>query len=289
MEERIQKLIAQAGIASRRTAEDMIIQGRVLVNGTVATLGQKADPATDVIKVDGKALPRPERQRYIIVHKPRGYISSTVEDEQIDVPTVLELVTSDVRLYPVGRLDVNSEGLVLLTNDGDLTNRLTHPRYGHEKTYKVLLEGRVNDEKLNHWRSGMTLPDGFRTGPAKVILLESSRDGTWVRVVLREGHKRQIREIADLLGHPAKRIIRTHIGSLALGDLPPAKWRELTHDEVKALRDNAGIGKQRRPNQQRSSASRPEGQSPSRRSSTGGRPASRSGSRHAPRRPRRDQ
>lgn len=288
MEERIQKLIAQAGIASRRAAEEMIIQGRVSVNGTVATLGQKADPETDVIKVDGKALPRPEKHRYVIVHKPRGYISSTVEDEQIYVPTVLELVNSDVRLYPVGRLDVNSEGLVLLTNDGELTNRLTHPRYGHEKTYKVLLEGHVNDEKLNRWRSGMTLLDGFRTGPAKVILLEGSRDGTWVRVVLREGHKRQIREIADLLGHPVKRIIRTHIGSLALGDLPPGKWRELTHDEVKALRDNAGIGKQRHPNQQRSSAAKPEGQRPTRRPLDGERP-SRPSSRTAPRRPRRDE
>lgn len=151
----------------------------------------------------------------------------------------------------------------------------------------MLLEGYVNDEKLNRWRSGLTLPDGFRTGPAKVILLEGSRDGTWVRVVLREGHKRQIREIADLLGHPAKRIIRTHIGSLALGDLPPGKSRELTYDEVKALRDEAGTGKQRRPPQQRSSAAKPEGPHPSRRPSTRGRPTSRSGNRSTSRRPRR--
>jgi 23S rRNA pseudouridine2605 synthase len=286
MEERIQKLIAQAGVASRRAAEEMIKQGRVKINGDVATLGQKADLQKDEIRVDGRVLPRPERLHYYIVHKPRGYISSTVEDEQIFVPTVLELVKSDVRLYPVGRLDVNSEGLVLLTNDGDLTNRITHPRYGHEKTYKVLLEGRVNEEKLNTWRSGVTLPDGFRAGPVKVKTIESDRDGTWVRVVMREGHKRQIRETAEVLGHTVKRIIRTHIGPLALGDLPPGKSRELTHEEVAVLKDVMGAGKKRRLPQQgsggggsgrksgprRPAASSSEGTAP-RRTSSGERPS----------------
>jgi len=285
MEERIQKLIAQAGIASRRAAEEMVKQGRVRINGDVAALGQKADPQKDEIRVDGRVLPRPERLRYYIVHKPRGYLSSTVEDEQIFVPTVLELVKSEVRLYPVGRLDVNSEGLVLLTNDGDLTNRITHPRYGHEKTYKVLLEGRVNEEKLNTWRSGVTLPDGFRAGPVKVKTIESDRDGTWVRVVMREGHKRQIRETAEVLGHTVKRIIRTHIGPLALGDLPPGKSRELTHEEIAVLKDVMGAGKRRRLPQQgssgkparrpaprRSTTSSTEGPAP-RRASSGERPS----------------
>lgn len=285
MEERIQKLIAQAGIASRRAAEEMVKEGRVKINGNIATLGQKADPQKDEIRVNGRPLPRLERLHYYIVHKPRGYISSTVEDEQIFVPTVLELVKSEVRLYPVGRLDVNSEGLVLLTNDGDLTNRITHPRYGHEKTYKVLLEGRVNEEKLNTWRSGVMLPDGFRAGPVKVKTIESDRDGTWVRVVMREGHKRQIRETAEVLGHTVKRIIRTHIGPLALGDLPPGKSRELTHEEVAVLKDVMGAGKRRRLPQQgasgkpsrrpaprRPAASSSEGAAP-RRASSGERPS----------------
>lgn len=235
MEERIQKLIAQAGIASRRAAEVMISEGRVLINGEVAKLGQKADLSRDVIKVDDRFLPRAERMRYLAFHKPRGILSSTEPQPQTDLKTIMDLVEIDARVYPVGRLDVNSEGLVLLTNDGELTNLITHPRYGHEKTYKVQVEGCPTPETLTRWQKGVTLPDGFHTAPCKVYVLEQDRNATWVRVVMREGHKRQIREIGDLLGHPILRLIRTHIGPLALGDLLPGKWRELSEEEVENL------------------------------------------------------
>lgn len=223
----------------------MIEQGLVTVNGRLATLGDKADPYQDDIRVNGSRLPRPERLRYIMVNKPRGVLSTVKRQEQIDRPTVLELVDVEERVYPVGRLDLNSEGLLLLTNDGELTNQITHPRYGHQKTYKVLVDGRLNDAKLAAWRRGMTLPDGFETAPANVRILESDRDGTWLRVVMREGHKRQIRTIAEMLGHPVRRLIRTHIGGLELGDLPPGQWRELSDEELAALRVKTSLDETR--------------------------------------------
>lgn len=236
-EERIQKLIARAGLASRRGAEEMISEGRVTVNGRVATLGEKADPASDRITVDGKLLPKAEGLRYYLVHKPRGVLSTVKEQEELPgVPIVSELVPDEIRTYPVGRLDLNSEGLVLMTNDGQLTNLLTHPRYGHTKTYKVTLSGDVNEGKLNRWRSGgIVLSDDFRTSPCSVKVLESDRRGAVVRVILREGHKRQIRETAEALGMRVERLIRTHIGPLALGDLPPGHHRELSRREIEVL------------------------------------------------------
>jgi 23S rRNA pseudouridine2605 synthase len=236
MEERLQKLIAQAGLASRRGAEELIEQGRVTVNGKVAILGQKGDPNRDTIRVDGRPLPKPERLRYFMLNKPRGVLSAVKSQSQLDRPTVVDLLETDAHVYPVGRLDLNSEGLVLLTNDGELANHITHPRYGHEKTYKVLVEGEISEDKLNRWRSGLTLPDGYRTGPIKVRLLERTRSGTWLRIVMSEGHKRQIRATGETLGHPVRRLIRTHIGPLAMGDLPPGHWRELTRDEVALLK-----------------------------------------------------
>ncbi|NDJ87343.1 MAG: rRNA pseudouridine synthase [Chloroflexi bacterium] len=237
MEERLQKLIAHAGIVSRRAAEDLITAGAVTVNGQVAHLGQKADPAKDDIRVEGKPLPKQEPARYYIVYKPRGVLSAAQPQPQHpDLPVVTELVKSNLRLYPVGRLDLNSEGLVLLTNDGQLANQLTHPRYGHKKTYKVQVEGNINEEKLNRWRSGMQLPDGFRTSPCSVKVLNYGRDSTWLRVSISEGHKRQIRSIAELLGHPVWRLIRTHIGPLEIGELPPGQSRELSNKEVEVLK-----------------------------------------------------
>jgi 23S rRNA pseudouridine2605 synthase len=240
MSERLQKIIAQAGLASRREAETWIEQGRVTVNGKVATLGDKADALEDTIKVDRRTLPKPERHRYIMLNKPRGVLSTVKRQAQMeDRPTVVEMVDVDERLYPVGRLDLNSEGLVLMTNDGDLTNYITHPRYGHEKTYKVALDGLVPENKLDLWRRGVTLPDGFQTSPCSVKILEATRRETWIRIVMSEGHKRQIRETADVLGLRIKRLIRTHIGPLELGDLPPGQWRDLTPEEVKALQPDA--------------------------------------------------
>lgn len=237
MEERLQKIIAKAGLTSRRGAEQLIEEGRVTVNGQIAQLGQKADPSQDSIKVDGRLLPKQEPLLYYVVHKPRGVLSSAEPQIQSDLPIVTDMVKTDVRLYPVGRLDVNSEGLILLTNDGDLTNRITHPRYGHKKTYKVQIEGYMNDGKLNAWRNGVRLPDGFKTSSCNVQILEQSRRNMWVRVVMGEGHKRQIRDTVEVLGHHVLRLIRTHIGPLELGDLPPGQARELSRDEVAALKE----------------------------------------------------
>ncbi|PJF44836.1 MAG: hypothetical protein CUN55_02010 [Phototrophicales bacterium] len=236
-EERIQKIIARAGLASRRGAEQMISEGRVTVNGKIAQLGDKADPKEDRITVDGKLLPKAEPLRYYIVNKPRGVLSSLKEQEDLpNVKIISDLVPSDVRIYPVGRLDLNSEGLVLMTNDGELTNLLTHPRYGHTKTYKVTLSGNVNENALNRWQSGgITLPDGFVTSPCSIKVLEVQRRSVIVRIILKEGHKHQIRETAEVLGMHVERLIRTHIGPLALGDLLPGHYRELSRREIEVL------------------------------------------------------
>ncbi len=234
--ERLQKIIAHAGIASRRKAEELIEQRLVTVNGSVATLGDKADPQHDDIRVAGKRVNGAETLRYVILNKNRGVVS-TVDDPE-GRPTVVEIVgrRHSERLYPVGRLDIDSDGLVLLTNDGDLANKLMHPSYGGEKTYKVLVEGNPSEGKLNRWRRGMRLEDGDRTAPCVVKVLDHEKRGTWLRVVMHEGKNRQIRRVAEQLGHPVKRLTRTHIESVALGPLRPGDFRELTDDEVAVLK-----------------------------------------------------
>lgn len=237
MQERIQKILAQAGYGSRRSCEEFIIAGRVRVNGQVAELGQKADAAIDRITLDGKPLPRVERLVYIALNKPR-FVLSTVEREEGDHrETVIDLVDVRERVYPVGRLDLESEGLILLTNDGNLTNRLTHPRYGHEKEYRVLVARRPDEEQLIAWRRGIVLEDGHKTAPADVRITETQGRGAWLRVIMGEGRKRQIREIGTLLGLPVVRIVRMRIGSLRLGNLKPRAWRFLTEDEVNDLKN----------------------------------------------------
>lgn len=234
MEERIQKLLAQAGYGSRRACEVFITEGRVLVNGKVAVLGQKADLSVDKVSVDGKALAKKEALAYIALYKPRNVLSAS--EGQDDRRTVRDLVPVEGHLYPVGRLDYDSEGLILMTNDGELTNKLTHPRYGHEKEYRVLVARRPDTEQLNAWRRGVVLTDGDRTQPADVQFLSTSGRGAWIRVIMGEGKKRQIREVGKLLGLPVVRIIRTRIGTLRLGDLKPRQWRFLTEDEIRELR-----------------------------------------------------
>ena len=226
--------MAQAGLGSRRSCEELIVAGRVTVNGKVAILGSKADPAVDRILVDGQPLKTPDALVYIAIYKPRGVLS-TVSDPD-PRPTVRELVDLPGQFYPVGRLDVDSEGLVLLTNDGDLANRLTHPRYGHEKEYRVLVARRPDDEQLATWRRGVVLSDGYKTVPAEVRLETPSGKGMWLRIVLREGRKRQIRETGSILGLPVVKIIRVRIGALYLGNLQPRQWRHLTQPEVDALK-----------------------------------------------------
>ncbi len=232
--ERVQKILARAGFGSRRACEELIRQGRVTVNGQTARLGDQADPAADVIAVDGERVRAPQAFTYVILNKPRGVVSTVTAQRQETRPTVRDLVNLPGRLYPVGRLDAESEGLVLLTDDGNLANRLTHPRYGHTKTYRVLVNGNPTEETLAAWRRGIVL-DGERTLPAEVKPLRVEGNNTWLQMVLREGRKRQIREMCAVMGHPVRRIIRTHIGPLALGNLRPGEWRALTPDEVQHL------------------------------------------------------
>jgi len=234
MQERLQKLLAQAGYGSRRACEEFIVEGRVSVNGKPAVLGQKADLAVDTITVDGRALSKPETMTYIALYKPRNVLSAA--EGQDDRKTVRDLIPIQGHLYPVGRLDFDSEGLILMTNDGDLTNKLTHPRFGHEKEYRVLVARRPDSEQLDAWRRGVVLSDGDRTQPANVNFISTSGKGAWIRVVMGEGKKRQIREVGKLLGLPVVRIVRVRIGTLRLGDLKPRQWRYLTEDEVRELK-----------------------------------------------------
>jgi 23S rRNA pseudouridine2605 synthase len=240
MEERLQKLLAQAGYGSRRACEEFITSGRVRVNGQIALLGQKADPSTDKVTLDGKALPRTESLKfvYIALYKPRNVLSAA--EGQDDRQTVRDLIPTEGHLYPVGRLDFDSEGLILMTNDGALTNKLTHPRYGHEKEYRVLVARRPDEKQLEAWRRGIVLEDGDKTAPADVIFLSMSGKGAWIRVIMGEGKKRQIREVGKRLGLPVVKIIRLRIGTLKLGNLKPRQWRHLTADEVKELRGEKG-------------------------------------------------
>lgn len=235
MEERLQKLLSQAGIASRRAAEELIRQGRVTVNGQVARLGQKADLASDVIRVDGEALKPPEFV-YFLLNKPRGIVSTNKRQPQEKRRIVRDLIPHEGHLFSVGRLDADSEGLILLTNDGELADRLMHPRYNHTKTYEALVEGRPSPHTLDAWRNGIDL-DGRRTAAAKVRVLSEQENDTWLQVVLREGRKRQIRRVAGALGHPVKRLVRVKIDFLEIGHLRPGQWRDLSPAEVRLLKE----------------------------------------------------
>lgn len=234
MQERLQKILAQSGYGSRRSCEELIVAGRVSVNGQLAVLGQKADPLADKITLDGKLIARAEKLIYIALYKPRNVISS-VEDE-VGRRTVRDLIPEAGHIFPVGRLDWDSEGLILMTNDGDLTNRLTHPRYGHQKEYRVLVARRPEPAQLETWRRGVVLEDRYKTAPADVFVESSAGKGAWLRITMGEGRKHQIREIGSLLGLPVVRIVRVRIGSLRLGNLKPGEWRHLTSQEVDSLR-----------------------------------------------------
>jgi 23S rRNA pseudouridine2605 synthase len=238
MLERLQKILAQAGYGSRRACEDFIIAGRVRVNGQIASLGQKADSAIDKITVDGKPIVAAEALTYIALYKPRMILSAVEAERGDDRKTVRDLVETQQHVYPVGRLDFESEGLVLMTNDGDLTNRLTHPKFGHEKEYRVLLARRPDHDQLEAWKRGIILEDGYKTAPVDVRFESAQGKGAWVRVVMREGRKRQIRETCQQLGLPVVRILRIRIGSLKLGNLKPRQWRYLTKQEVDELKGN---------------------------------------------------
>ncbi len=243
--ERLQKILARAGLGSRRSCEALILAGRVTVNGRTAELGSRADTLSDDIRLDGERLPHEAPATYVVLHKPRGVETSL--RRQGPRPTVRQLVARAERLVPVGRLDVDSEGLILLTNDGDLALRLTHPRFGHEKEYRVWVDRLPDAAQLEAWRRGVVLADGVRTEPATVHVVRSKGRGACVQVVLREGRKRQIRETARALGLRVQRLVRTRLGPLELGDLRPGEWRELTAPEVRRLKEAVGKAAPGRP------------------------------------------
>ena len=235
MEIRLQKILAKAGYGSRRGCEVLISEGRVTINGKNASLGNKADPQLDLITVDGIPISVPEKNQYIMLHKPKGVVSTVSGPDRR--PTVRSLVNIPGQLYPVGRLDINSEGLILMTNDGILTYQLTHPSYEHEKEYRVLVRPRPNENQLNAWRKGLILDDGSLTLPAKVWVEHKDSMGTWLGVILKEGKKRQLRRMAEVTGLQVKRLIRTRLANLILGELLPGEWRELKPDEINNLHD----------------------------------------------------
>ncbi len=237
MKTRLQKILARSGYGSRRSCEEIISAGRVQVNGVTAVLGGKADPAADEITVDGSPIRKPESLKYVALYKPVGVLSTVKTPGKRT--TVRDLIPIPGRLYPVGRLDYESEGLVLMTNDGKLTNRLTHPRYEHQKEYRVLVKEHPEQQQLNAWRRGILLKSGEKTLPAEVWIKERDPQGTWMGVILREGKNRQLRQMAEATRLTVLRLIRVRIGSLQLGDLEPGKWRPLSLTEVTNLKQNS--------------------------------------------------
>jgi 23S rRNA pseudouridine2605 synthase len=231
--ERLQKVLARAGLGSRRVAEELIESGRVLINGEVAILGARVDPEEDRIEVDGVPIGVRSGLVYYLLNKPSGVI--TTASDTHGRPAVVELVPTEPRVFPVGRLDADTEGLLLLTNDGDLTHRLTHPSFGVEKEYLAEIEGSPTRGELRQLREGVELDDGM-TAPAKVAVVG---DGV-LRLVIHEGRNRQVRRMCEAIGHPVRRLVRTRIGPLAERRLKPGEWRELTQDEVRELERATG-------------------------------------------------
>ncbi len=230
--ERLQRILAHAGVASRRAAEEMIRAGRVTVNGQVVTeMGAKADPARSTIRVDGTPIRR-QQLRYILLNKPRGYITTTSDER--DRWTVLDLVQVKQRVYPVGRLDRITEGLLLLTNDGEIANRVMHPRFGLAKEYHVLTTQRPSDVTLQRLRNGISL-DGKLIVPDEVRLLREERDGIWLRVDLHEGMTHVVRRMMEAAGIPVERLRRVRIGPLTVSGIPLGAWRDLTPGELAGL------------------------------------------------------
>ena len=231
--ERLQKVLSRTGFGSRRTCEDLIAAGRVRVNGEVATLGRRVDAEHDRVEVDGVGVGVRAGRVYYLLNKPRGVVTTAADTH--GRPTVVDLVPGEPRVFPVGRLDADSEGLLLLTNDGELTHRLTHPSFGVEKEYLAEVEGTPSPAAVRRLREGVELEDG-RTGPARVAVVPPRG----LRLVIHEGRNRQVRRMCEAVGHPVVRLVRTRIGPLADRDLAPGKWRELSLAEVRTLEAAAG-------------------------------------------------
>lgn len=243
MKERVQKLMAQANLGSRRACEEIIRQGRVRVNGSVIHLGDQADPYSDIIEVDGEKIAFPDRKVYIAFNKPKNVLSTDDPHDGDMRHTVRYYIPHEGHLFNIGRLDADSEGLMVLTNDGELANQLTHPRYRHSKTYRVVVRGLPGEEAIKQWERGIQLEeeDGstFVTAPCSVKLQDGDKRESVLRIVMTEGKKRQIRRVASTLGYPVKSLVRTQIGKLMLGTLRPGEWRELTAKDLAALKTSS--------------------------------------------------
>ncbi len=239
--ERLARFLAHAGIASRRHAEELIASGRVQVNGSVITTqGVRIDPERDRVCVDGRLVEAPICHIYLLLNKPVGYIC-TVHDPQ-GRPTVLDLLPPEIRqlrIYPVGRLDIDTSGLLLLTNDGDFALRLSHPRYAKQKHYEVLVQGRPSAEEMAVLRTGVVITEddgrSYKTSSAQVRLLRQVGNDSWLALTIHEGRKRQVRRMLTAVGHPVRQLIRVGLGSLTLKGVPTGKWRYLTEAEVRVL------------------------------------------------------
>jgi 23S rRNA pseudouridine2605 synthase len=239
---RLQKILSAAGVASRRASEQMILDGRVMVNGeTVRELGTKADPAKDSITVDGRRIKTDITQRYIALHKPKGYVTTRKDPE--GRRTVMDLIGEGDYIYPVGRLDYDSEGLLLMTSDGDLAAKLTHPRHEVDKAYEVIVAGVPDTAAIDKLRKGVFI-EGGRTSPAKVHvehIVKGARPTTKLTITIHEGRNRQIRHMCSAVGLPVRELRRVRMGPIGLGRLRPGQWRDLTRDEVRRLKASVRV------------------------------------------------
>jgi len=238
--ERLQKLLSKHGYGSRRACEKLIANGLVKINGRIAKLGDRGNLAEDSVEVDGIPIRRKAIKKiYIALNKPRRVLSEI--KKQDDRKTVVDLIALDKYLFIIGRLDYLSEGLILLTNDGELANKLTHPRYEHEKEYSVLIKNKPDQKQLKSWRRGVVLNNGYKTLPTQVSIDKQNEHNTWLRIIMKEGKKRQIREISKLLGLSVKRIIRTRIATLDMDTLKVGEWRHLSDQEIRKLKNAAHL------------------------------------------------
>lgn len=243
-DERIQKVLAAQGVCSRRAAEQLILQGRVKLNGRPVSLGDKMDVKQDIVSVDGQRVyvPKKTEKYYYMLHKPRGFITTTSDER--GRKTVMELLADvPVRVFPVGRLDKDSEGLLLFTNDGEFANLLTHPSHGVSKLYRVTVRPHASEEQIIRMTDGVTLDDGSVTQPAVIRVVTDEPERTVLEMTIREGKNRQIRRMCEAVGLDVIRLRRTALGAVKLGMLQPGQYRELTAQEVKALRTAAQRGK----------------------------------------------
>lgn len=239
MEQRLQKILSAMGITSRRKAEELILEGRVTVNGRIATIGMKADPARDHIKVDGKLLLRPEPKVYIMFNKPKDVVTSLYDPE--GRPTVKDFLKGvKYRVFPMGRLDYDSEGLLLLTNDGDFAHAVLHPSRKISKTYLVKVKGILEEEEIEKLRSGIKLSDGMKA-PAKVKRIRETENNSWLEMTIYEGKKRQIRRMFEKIGHQVLKLKRIRIDGLEMGKLEPGTYRYLSSEEINKMKRESEV------------------------------------------------